>query len=261
MGLQLDSLHQLVLVRDVLRERHIEHRPGRPVQPPAGKLRVAHDANDAERAGVLREIEAEALGQGILARLEEALHEGLVHDRHKLGGLVVGLAERASPEEGHTEVLEIAGAHAVPGGAAFFAHFRRGMARHVNHFAPVVGQRVVERQTRSPYARQAIEAFFELAVHRCELRLRVRRRRRVQRDDDPSLHLVTEVLPLEVAEAARQHRRAGDQHDRHGRLHDQQRLASKRPVIARAATGAAQDGHRVGSASRTMPGRRRTRRP
>ena len=100
MGLQFDSQHQLVLVRDGLCERHVEHGTRRPVQVAAGELRVAHHADDAERAGVLGQIEAEAWLRDPRS-LEEALHEGLVHDRHKLGGLVVRIAERASRRRVH----------------------------------------------------------------------------------------------------------------------------------------------------------------
>ena len=89
MRLQLDSLHQIVFVVDILRERHVEHRTRRPVQGEARELGVAHDANDAECAGVLRHVEAEVLIQRIFAALEEALHEGFVHDRHRRRGFVV----------------------------------------------------------------------------------------------------------------------------------------------------------------------------
>ena len=70
---QLDARHQLVRVVDVLRERHVEHRPRRPAEPEAGKLRVAHDADDAEGADVLRHVEAEVLADRILVALEEPL--------------------------------------------------------------------------------------------------------------------------------------------------------------------------------------------
>ena len=105
--LQLDALHQLVRVVDVLRERHVEHRPRRPVQPQAGELRVAHDADDAERADVLRQVEAEVLIERILVALEEALHERLVDDRDRRGRLVVGGRERAAAHHRDAEVLQV----------------------------------------------------------------------------------------------------------------------------------------------------------
>ena len=92
MRLQLDALHQVLRVVHGLGQRHVEHRPRRLIQPPAGELRIAHDPDDAERVRVLGIVEAEVLLERILTGLEEALHERLVHDGHEPGRLVVGLA-------------------------------------------------------------------------------------------------------------------------------------------------------------------------
>ena len=63
----------VVRVVDGLRQRHVEHRTRRPVEREPGELRVAHDADDAEGVGVLRQVEAEVLIERILVALEEAL--------------------------------------------------------------------------------------------------------------------------------------------------------------------------------------------
>ena len=93
---ELEALHQRVRVVDVLRERHVEHRPRRLIELESGELGVAHDADDAERADVLRQVEAEVLTERILVALEEALHERLVDDRDVLRRLVVGGRECAA---------------------------------------------------------------------------------------------------------------------------------------------------------------------
>ena len=91
MRLQLHALHQrILLVIDILRQRNIEHRTRRPAQAEAGELGVPHDAHDAKRAGILRQIQAEVLPQRIFVALEEALHKRFVDDRDRLGGFVVG---------------------------------------------------------------------------------------------------------------------------------------------------------------------------
>jgi hypothetical protein len=128
------------------------------------------------------------------------------------------------------------------------------MARDENQFAPVVRQRVVEREARTLHARQAVEPLLDLPVERRQFARRVRRGRAVQRHQDPSRHLVAKVLVLELVEAARQHRRAGDEHYRQRGLDDEQRLARERRVVAGAAARAAEriDGIRP----RCEPGRR-----
>jgi hypothetical protein len=60
-----------VFVIDVLRQRHIEHRHRRPGQTPPGELRVPHDPDNPEGAGVLGKIEAEVLSERIFAGLEK----------------------------------------------------------------------------------------------------------------------------------------------------------------------------------------------
>ena len=77
--LGLETLHQRVRVVDGLRERHVEHRPRRPVEREPRELRVAHDADDAVGVDVLRQVEAEVLIDRILVALEEAADERFVH--------------------------------------------------------------------------------------------------------------------------------------------------------------------------------------
>ena len=64
----------------------------------ARELRVAHNADDAKCAGVLRQIEAEVLTERIFALLEKALHESFVDNGNGLGGFVVAGGE-VSPAE------------------------------------------------------------------------------------------------------------------------------------------------------------------
>ena len=130
------------------------------------------------------------------------------------------------------------------------------MARHQNQLAPVVGERVVQREAGPLHARQPIESTLELAIQRGQLRLRVTRGRTVQRHDDAALHLVPELLMFELVQTPREHRRAGHEHDRQRRLHDQQRLPRERRVIAGAAARSAQRVHRIGPCGE--PRRRRT---
>ena len=114
MRLQLDPLHQLVLVIDSLRERDVEHGPCRPVEPPSRELRVSHHTNDPERADVFRQVESEVLVEGILVASEEPPHERFVHNRDRCGGLIVRGGERSTSNRDHAEVLKIVRAHPVP---------------------------------------------------------------------------------------------------------------------------------------------------
>ena len=122
------------------------------------------------------------------------------------------------------------------------------MAGDQHQFAPVVGQRVVEREPRDPATPGSrFSRSSSCAVHRRQLRQGVARRRPVESHDDATAHAEAEILVFELAQAARQHRRAGDEDDRQRRLDDQQRGARERRVIAGAATGAAQRFDRIGA--------------
>src|SRR5580698_388891 len=128
MRAQFNSLHQVILVIDPLRERREKHGTRRPAQAKASKLRITHDADDSECAGVLRQIKTEALIDGIFVTLKKAPDEGLIHNRHRGGGSVVSFAKSAAAHNRHAKVLKIAGADAIPRCARFLAHLRSGMA-------------------------------------------------------------------------------------------------------------------------------------
>ena len=106
------------------------------------------------------------------------------------------------------------------------------MAGHVNEFAPVVGERVIERQPASLHSRQAIEAFLELTVERGQLGLSVGSRWIVQLHQHAPSNLISEILMFELVQAPRQHGRTGHQYNRQRSLHDQQPLAGERGTIA-----------------------------
>src|SRR6476661_3808394 len=107
MGLQLNSLHQRILIGDVLRERNVEHRTRWLAQGKARELRVPHDAHDAKCAGILRQIEAEVLPERLLVIFEETLHESFIDNRNGLSRFVVAAGEVSSSDQAHTEVLKI----------------------------------------------------------------------------------------------------------------------------------------------------------
>ena len=122
MGAQLDSGHYVVGVVDILSERDEEHRARRLVQGIAGEFCVAHDTDDAERGGVLRQVQAEVLLQRVFAAFEKAFHEGFVDDGNWGGGFVVGGGEGAAAQNRNAKVLKIVGADAIPRRAGFIAH-------------------------------------------------------------------------------------------------------------------------------------------
>ena len=115
MRLQFDSSHYLAFVIHILGEWHKEHGTRRSAQSPAGKFGVAHDAYDAERTNIFRQIKAEMLIQGLFAVLEKSFHKGFIHDCDRRGGLVVSSSEVASPQNCHAKVRKIIGGDAVPG--------------------------------------------------------------------------------------------------------------------------------------------------
>ena len=194
---------------------------------------------------VLRQVEAEALVERIFAVLEESANERFVHDRHMLGRLVVGLGEMTAARELDPEKLEVVGADAIPRRASLLAGLRRRMPGHQDEFAPVVGERIVERESSAANTREPVEPFLQGSIECRELLGSVGGRRPVQGHEHAALNFIAEVLMLEFPEAAGQHHRARDQHDGKRGLHDEQRLARKRRVIAGAAAGAAQRVHRI----------------
>ena len=107
------------------------------------------------------------------------------------------------------EVLQIIGAHTIPGRARLLIHFGWRMSRHHNHLAPVIGQRIVQGETRPLHSRQAVEAILKLTIERLKLRQRVGSRRPIQRNFNAPVRPVSEVLVLQLVEASRQHGCAG----------------------------------------------------
>ncbi len=164
MRLQIDALHQIAPVVDALRERHVEHRTRRSAQLEAGEFGVAHDADDAERVGHIGQVETEVVAERLLVALEEALHERFIHDRDVFRGLVVRRREGAPANDRHAEVLQVIGAHAIPGCASALAHLERGMSFDHHELAPVVGERIVERESGALHAGQRVEPRLDRAV-------------------------------------------------------------------------------------------------
>ena len=109
------------------------------------------------------------------------------------------------------------------------------MASDHDEFAPIVGERVIERETGALNAGKTTEMIFELAIERSYLRQRVSSGRPVHVDFHAVLHLEAEILMLELVEAAGEHGGASDQNDRQGGLNDQQGFASERRTILSAA--------------------------
>src|SRR5271170_5795 len=114
------------------------------------------------------------------------------------------------------------------------------MAGDHDKFAPVIGERIVEREPGTLYTRQGIEFFFELPVERGEPRLRVGCRWTIQIYHHAPLYLVTKILMLELIEAAAQHRRPCHEYDGDGGLHHEQRFAREGRTILGAAARTAQ---------------------
>ena len=76
------------------------------------------------------------------------------------------------------------------------------MAGNQHQLTPVVGERVVERESGAANARKAREPFLEIPIERGQLLAGIGGRRPVQGHQHASLNLVTEVLILQVAETA-----------------------------------------------------------
>ncbi len=154
----LDALHHLVGVVHRLRERHEEHRPRRAIELERLEPGVADHADDAEGVDVLGQVQPEVLIERILVGLEEVLHECLVHDGHVLGRLVVGGGEVAAAHQLHAELLQVVRAHAVPRRTGLLAGGGQRLAGNQDALAPVVGERVVEREPGALHARDARRA-------------------------------------------------------------------------------------------------------
>ena len=129
-----------------------------------------------------------------------------------------------------------------------------------DELAPVVGQRVVERQAGALHARQSLEPLFERAVQRRQLRARVAGRRPVRARSGAVPRPVAEVLVLQLAQASPQHGRAGDEHDRERRLHtsrscraDRERRCRRGPNRAARRSDRSRVANHAGAAPKTMP--------
>src|SRR5205814_4554494 len=114
---QLDHLQQVIGIIHSLGQRDVEHGTRGPAKAPARKLGIAHDADDAEGAGILGDIKAKVLIERVFRALEKTLDESFVDDGHRRGGFIVCRGERAAAQYRHAKILEIVGAYAVPRGA------------------------------------------------------------------------------------------------------------------------------------------------
>src|SRR4030095_1321342 len=112
----------------------------------------------------LRKVQTKVTIDRILVALEEPSDERLVDDGDRLRGLVVGGREMAAPNELHAEVLEVVRADTVPRRAGLLVGLRLRVARHQHELAPVVRQRVVEREAGSLYSWQTGNPLFHAAI-------------------------------------------------------------------------------------------------
>src|ERR1039458_4497359 len=77
--------------------------------------------------------------------------------------------------------------------------FGYGVAGHVDQLAPLICERVVECQARSPPSGQAVQPIFELAIERVQFRQGIGGGRTVQSNHHSPVHPISEVLVLEPA--------------------------------------------------------------
>src|SRR5207253_8333992 len=103
------------------------------------KFRIVYDTDDPEHSGVFRKIQAEVLVQRVFAALEEAPDKRLVDDGNRLCRFVVSLGEVPSANHTHTEILHIAGAHAIPRRTGLLLDLGWWVPGNKNHLTPVVG--------------------------------------------------------------------------------------------------------------------------
>src|SRR6185436_8476586 len=156
-------------------------------------------------------VDSEVAIDRIFSGREELPHECLVDDGDVLRQLVVAVCEVAAANELHAEVLEVMRTDAVPRRADVRA--RRGwrLAGDEHGFAPVVRQRVVECETGASHTGDTREPRFDVAVEGGEAIAGHRGRGPADPNDHPATAIEAEVLPFEVAEAASEHRRSGDE--------------------------------------------------
>src|SRR4029453_11802828 len=98
----------------------------------------------------------------ILSRREELANERLVDHGHVLARLVVGVGEMTAAYELHSKLPQVVGGDAIPRRAGLRARRRWRLARDENALAPVVRQRVVERESRRLHAGNAGESRFDV---------------------------------------------------------------------------------------------------
>ena len=192
---------------------------------------------------------------GSSSLLKKRLHERLVDDRDRRGRFVVGRGESAPAH--HRRRRGSAGSARSRDPTTrprCSLELRRRMAGDENQLAPVVGQRVVEREARActpgrRFSRSSSVRYSAVSCGRC--------RSRTAGSSRPGRDRGT-VNPkswcCDVVQAAREHRRAGDEHDGQRGLDDEQRRARERRMIARRPARAAQRVDRIGA--RREPGGR-----
>ena len=182
----------------------------------------------------------------LFARFEESLHEGFVDYGDVLRRRGVLFGDRAPAQDGLAERLQIAGIYMVPGRANLLIHVGHAVSLADHDLAPVVLQWRVLRQSGAVDAGNVRQPVLQLAIHRIQLWLWVRREGRREADGDAVVGLVTEILMLQVGKAMRQQAGTRQQDDGQCGLHDNQNLLREGGTVARGAIRAAQGLRRIG---------------
>src|SRR6266568_4828237 len=186
------------------------------------QLEVRKDTDNLKASGVLGEVDAEVLADGVLLG-EEALDECLIDDDYLRRSGRVLLGEFTTAQNGHADGIEKMRADAIPGGAAAVAGAGCGMALLNDALAPVVAfQWTVEGHADMDDTGQRREAIFDLAVKAGKPADGVASTSRIKVEHIAICGGDAEVLMLKIDKRFGHQDCAGQQNERHGRLnHDQ----------------------------------------
>ena len=216
-------------------------------------LEVVKDANDLKGAGVLRQVDAEVLADGVLIG-KKALDELLVDDRNRLRCLCVLVREVAAMNHGHADGLKKMRTDPVPRGSAFFVGTGGGVALLNDALAPVIAfERTVEGHADVGDAGQRRKPVFDLAVERGNPIQGIAGTGRVEVKHVSICGRDAEILMLQVIQRLGHQDGAGQQHKRQRGLKDNERPLRKCGTIARGTIDSAQNFSRL--SMRRQPGR------
>ena len=230
-----------------LRLGDVVHGPGWISEAPPDVVNVLDGTDNLIGSRILHGSGTEVLAHRILVP-EKLLGKGFVDDGHVPRIPVVIFVDRASRQHSGADRIEEPWRYAGPVSGHIVLRARLWFALNPNVVAVLAtAHRRIRRGTDAAHPGNGAEPVLNLTIKRDQLLLLMARQYgAVDGNQIAVLRIEPEVLVLQIAQAAAQHRRGAEQHQRHRHLRNHQRLLRPMTAASHLAIRATHRLHRLG---------------